>query len=325
MLGLLIIGGLLGTLVLGDIFGDDDTPPPENEDVSPTPEGIDLLLTSDSETTLTGTEGDDTLTSEDPPTSEGPPIYTTTTDEVYLGGGDDVATVGLYGVSVYGGDGEDTLTSTIGGELYGEAGDDVLEIMGSGGSAAHGGEGNDTITIVARGGVAMGGEGNDMLIANSDYLTPSGATYMRGDAGDDELVISRQVGLQSDYVHSSGVVMTGGEGQDIFRLDLELVNAWRFGGDIGGNVGNTVGDIVDFDPTEDSLVIDVDRGTDAEDREMTSATLENVSATYNGVEYNTTTLVMVFGGNENSGSATVRLGLGDMPDLTMDDLVINLT
>lgn len=296
------------------------TPPPsEDVDVSPTPEGIDLLLTSDSETTLTGTEGDDTLTSEDPP------INTTTTEEVYLDGGDDVATVSRYGVSVYGGDGEDTLTSTIGGLLYGEAGDDVLEIRGSGGSAAHGGEGNDTITIVARGGVAMGGEGNDMLIANSDYLTPSGATYMRGDAGDDELVISRQVGGESDYVHSSGVVMTGGEGQDIFRLDLELVNNFGHGGNISGPIGNSVGDIVDFDPTEDSLVVDVHRGTDAEDREMTSATLENVSTTYYGIEYNTTTLVMVFGGNENSGSATVRLGMGDMPDLTMDDLVINLT
>lgn len=317
MLGLLVIGGLLGTLVLGDVFGDDDTPPPEDDDVSPTPEGIDLLLTSDSETTLTGTEGDDTLTSEGPPTSEGIPNYNTTTDEVYLGGGDDVATVGLYGVSVHGGDGDDTLTSTNVGALYGEAGDDVLDVGGAAASGI-GGEGNDTITIVANGGVASGDEGNDMLTANSGYSTSSDITHLRGGADDDELLISRQVGEMSDYIHNAGVSMTGGEGQDIFRLDLELMNS-------EGPVENSAGRIVDFDPVEDSLVIDVDRGTDAEDREMTSATLENYSWTNNGIEYNSTTLVMVFGGNENSGSATVRLGLGDMPELTMDNLVINLT
>lgn len=319
MLGLLLVGGMLGALVIGGAFDGSDTPPPEVEDDPPAPEGIDLLLTSDSDTVLNGTEGDDTLTSDD---SSG---ARTSTEEVHLGGGDDVATTHLHGTEIYGGDGDDTMTAdNSSNTLYGEAGDDILSAHAT--SEAYGGEGNDTISV-EWGGEGYGGEGDDMLSFDSTNGWNSNSSTLDGGAGDDVLVNTRVIGQGDDLGIYGGVGMTGGEGHDTFNLELELQNGRHQFAEPGEEytLENRAGAIRDFDPNEDSLVIDIHRGTDTEDREMTSATLEDTSYTYNGVNVISTTLVMNFEGSANSDAVVVDVVLRDVSGLTMDDIVINFT
>lgn len=295
MLGLLLVGGLLGALVLGDAF-DSSNPPAEVEDEPAAPEGIDLVLTSDSDATLTGTEGDDTLT------SEGLPNTGTSTDVVFLGGGDDLAETDLWGADIYGGDGDDTMTANATeATLYGDAGDDVL-------SVTHGAD-------------AYGGEGNDILTFDTTSGGSSEASLLNGGAGDDDLVNTRVIGGIDDQGHYGGVSMTGGEGQDNFTLELELSNGSADFADTV--VNNSGGRITDFDPAEDSLVIEIERGPETADREMTSATLNDTSYSYSGVTYTSTALVMTFEGNANSDETQVRVTLDNVTGLTMDDIVIN--
>lgn len=313
MLGLLIIGGLLGSLVLGDVFDSSDAPDPHVEEDTPPVEGIDILLTSESDATLNGTEGDDTLTSDSPLGTE------TSTNEVFLGAGDDTATTSLSGSEIYGGDGDDTMTADSStNTLYGEAGDDTLAVGSS--SAAFGGAGDDTISVET-GATAFGGEGNDVLTFSTLVYGSSETSTMEGGAGDDELVNMREIGAEDDHSIYGGVSMAGGEGQDTFTLELELLNGQAAFGETA--VNNSGGRITDFDPAEDSLVIDIERGPETADRDMSSATLNDTSYTYLGVTYTSTTLVMVFEGNANSDETHVSVRLDDVSGLTMDDIVIN--
>lgn len=139
-----------------------------------------------------------------------------------LGDGDDSVTVDLpalmYGserfgdrapfyptrLEIHGGPGADRIHGQAGeAELWGDEGDDTLEVVGGGGwvripPKAHGGEGNDVVT-------AVGGHG----------------ALLTGEAGDDALSTSGQTSLRPGYpgfnytVHN---LLEGGEGADLLRV-----------------------------------------------------------------------------------------------------------
>lgn len=142
------------------------------------------------------------------------------------------ATGGLN--TIYGGQGNDTLTG-IGGtnHIYGDGGDDVIKaagglntidggegddtLIGAGGTnKISGGTGNDVLTGIALGNVLDGGDGDDRINAIGAYvkahggrgddriIASGGYVEAHGDDGDDQLYA---LGLASN--------MRGGDGNDI--------------------------------------------------------------------------------------------------------------
>lgn len=94
----------------------------------------------------------------------------TNTEIVYLGEHDDeVRLLGSERMTIYGGDGDDTLIrgvpndGTGNGFMYGQGGNDTLELRVAG--ALHGGTGDDTLTVNASGTghEATGGDGDDVF------------------------------------------------------------------------------------------------------------------------------------------------------------------
>jgi Ca2+-binding RTX toxin-like protein len=141
---------------------------------------------------------------------------------VNAGDGDD--TVGPYGFgsnigeTVYGEDGNDTLT----GNVYGGPGNDTLT-PGEGLDVADGGPGQDTLIPGYSSGALYGGDGNDHLTAayatritdggaDDDLLETEGPAPLTGGPGDDRLVRTRS----SDCMDCSyGVgLLDGGDGDD---------------------------------------------------------------------------------------------------------------
>src|SRR3954470_11503322 len=119
---------------------------------------------------------------------------------IVTGPGDDKITVdpsavnnrGAQTVYYAGGKGNDTITSSIGGYFYGEAGDDVINAEGlllgeAGNDTLHGhgtlvgGKGNDTIQGSDSKDVLVGEAGNDLIYGNG------GDDDIDGGAGDDEI------------------------------------------------------------------------------------------------------------------------------------------
>lgn len=162
--------------------------------------------------TITGGDGDDVINLQGPESGTidggtGNDTITVfdagSTTDVLGGVGDDVLVVTTGGdpATVRGGEGNDTLSTGADPDadgffsqnivLMGEAGDDVITLVGPGSSGAgfveqgHGGDGNDTITMIsrlpddetlfndARSIVASGGTGADTFVIDfEDYLVP---------------------------------------------------------------------------------------------------------------------------------------------------------
>ncbi|MEY4754145.1 MAG: hypothetical protein RJA44_1820, partial [Pseudomonadota bacterium] len=156
-----------------------------------------------------------------------------------------------------GGEGNDTLTDLNGGgQLYGEAGDDQLEMYGSAApSMLDGGAGNDSILLAASAGrsTVLGGLGNDSITLSSstldqlvvdggdgnDIITNGGransAWVLNGGAGDDRIEIGGQfhlinagsgndtIDFQVDAYHTGTGIVTTGAGSDTIELSVAAV------------------------------------------------------------------------------------------------------
>ena len=240
VLGLLAAGG---AMVLFDTDSDEEAITTEEEIDSPEVQGE--VLEFDGSQAVSGTEGDDTI-------NPGQPLGLEP-NEIHLLGGDDVATLDRQvSLGVYGGEGNDSLTGLdYDTPLFGEAGDDTLR--GIGGSDLYGGAGNDSITF-------------DNTGAPID-----GTAVLSGGPGDDTITAWVNVGI--DAPDNGGAVVSGDAGADQFEVVMHVSNSIQ---DLNGNglKANTVR-ILDFDPSEDRLRIEMDFDEAAEDR-VVFASMEQV-------------------------------------------------
>lgn len=139
--------------------------------------------------------------------------------EIVLGAGDDVATIGsviAIDAAIYGGEGNDTLTSASGNDLLlGEGGDDLLK-AGGGLNRLYGGDGNDQLSSGGGDDTLSGGAGDDVLKAGSGHdrlFGDDGADILYGRGGNDLL----SGGDGADVLHGEGGLdlLEGGAGDDL--------------------------------------------------------------------------------------------------------------
>ena len=188
--------------------------------------------------TANGGEGNDTLT--------GGGAQTTLNGDA---GNDVLSDAGAQGSVLNGGDGADTLTLTgTGNVANGDAGQDTITIAG--GNTANGGDGDDTLTASggADGAIAVlnGGAADDVLI---EGVSDSGGALVfqaNGGAGNDRIQVQLDL---TDQVSDVQDILTGGTRGDTFLLDL-------ISGDSTNSALITGVEITDFNPTEDTLIID---------------------------------------------------------------------
>ncbi|RUS63471.1 hypothetical protein EGN72_04350 [Pseudorhodobacter sp. E13] len=232
----LLLLGLLGAAILGtvvfDVFGKDDS---NDTDTDPTPvEEPGEALHFDGSGTLEGTEGDDTLAAgQDPDLAP---------ETINLFGGDDTATIDVpFDITVNGGAGDDTLTSTnVGNTLNGGDGDDRLS-------------GIDATSM-------YGGAGNDHITFDSDVELNDSVARIDGGAGDDRIEVFADAGVNT--ADRGGAFITGGSGSDEFNVVLDLQNSQ----DDAQILDTQIARIGDFDPNEDSLRIEIERNDATADR-----------------------------------------------------------
>ena len=242
--------GLLGTALLGAVAFDwfDDDGNGQNDDTSPEETGRELSY--DDSDLLEGTEGDDTL-----PAGQDENLAP---DTINLLGGNDMATVERNDIiTVNGGDGDDSISAT-----------GVLNIL-------EGGAGNDTL-IADDSNRLLGGAGNDVLNFNHGSYDQGEWGLADGGEGDDTITV-RTDALVPDFitVDVGGVNVSGGNGADEINIIYELTENFDGGEGViigsGGDI-NFAGNFIrisDFDPNEDSLVIEVEKDSETKDRDIT--------------------------------------------------------
>lgn len=240
VMGLLALGvlgtGLLG-VVIYDWLDDDDSSPVVDTPIEE--EGQDIVY--DGSDLLEGTEGDDTIAAGQD--------ETLAPDVINLFGGDDTATIEVNDpITVNGGEGDDLLTATgVLNTLDGGEGDDTLTADDS--NRLLGGEGDDVLNFnhgsydQGENGSADGGEGDDTINVRADAFVPA---FLQTDVG--------------------GVEVTGGSGADEFNVTYEANDNFTF--EPTDDVRGSFVTINDFDPNEDSLVVEVEQDTDMPDREV---------------------------------------------------------
>lgn len=137
------------------------------------------------------------------------------------GDGNDVleTSISLAKGNMFGGAGNDTLSSTGTFGMSGGAGDDVITGLisaeGSGGQIT-GDEGNDTITVTGRSFRATGGTGNDTISAT--YLVSGQrAEILKGGAGDDTITITVRQSFEQEFPGTASLSVNGGAGDDMIR------------------------------------------------------------------------------------------------------------
>lgn len=162
--------------------------------------------------TVLGLTGNDTITAP-------------SNSEVYGNQGDDVLTGGGTGVTLYGGQDNDTLRSVSTSVLFGDKGNDSLFSVFA--DTMYGGIGQDTL-IVAPNSAAFGGQDNDLLLALTSGAP--GAT-LAGDKGND---IIKGAGTGGSLLYGDDVTLTltgdTGAGDDTI---------WAYGQDTAfGGAGN---------------------------------------------------------------------------------------
>jgi Ca2+-binding RTX toxin-like protein len=141
---------------------------------------------------------------------------------VFGNGGDDVISVavgdGPVGTSIHAGSGNDDVTLTGGGAVWGDSGDDTLRMNNSRRGELYGGPGDDKMYISGACADAEihGDQGNDTIDASASSL----GVYVFGDQGGDTLL-----GSQYDDQFDGGAgsdLMFGSGGNDVFyAADLE--------------------------------------------------------------------------------------------------------
>jgi len=281
------MGPVLMTLLIGvgfaglmDLFSSDDDAPPEGEE-----------LKYDGSDTLVGTEGDDSFTTDD----QDPGLSEPT--DIHLLGGDDVAEVNTWpwDSSIHGGDGDDVIGGTGAWEIYGDAGNDELSTTMPG--SLYGGTGDDQLTL--------------------DNLAPydGGLSVVDGGEGNDRIILDQ---LLAGYSTDMSVpVLTGGEGDDEFDLNLYAYNS-------EGHVSEGVFAVIsDFTPGEDKLNISL-AGQEGNGYQMH---LDEVSVTDHSYERDGETIEyslvnMSFLHLDTNATVSASLYIEGQTGISMDDIVL---
>ncbi|MEP4037737.1 hypothetical protein [Pseudophaeobacter sp.] len=256
LLGLLVAGGSIA--LIADGFDDDnnaneeevdgsvsdlpgpeepedpETEDPDPEEPEPVEEGMNLLF--DGEDDLVGGAGNVTVSA-----GQNPDLAP---EQIVLMGGDDVAIV----------------DTQIGAGVFGGAGDDHLTSLDYGTPLA-GGEGDDTLIGIGANNMS-GGDGDDRIVFDNTGEPIDSASWISGGDGDDTISALVNVGIDSpDY---GGAVISGGEGSDSFELQMHLHNSTT---DLdGGGLQTGTVRLTDFDPAEDNLLISLEASEGAESR-----------------------------------------------------------
>jgi hypothetical protein len=234
---------------------------------------------------LEGTEGNDTLSS-----GQDSDLAPAT---INLLEGADVAVVeDPLGITVSGGDGDDIISSTaVGNTLNGDAGND--RITGIDANNMHGGAGDDEITF------------------NSDVELNSSTAQISGGAGNDTINVLADAGVNT--ADRGGAIISGGAGNDEFNITLVLENSQEDSGVLDTNIGR----ITDFDPAEDTLIIDVEKGAATVDREIA---LEFDQTEVDGAY--TTVITMTFAATDSASEATATTTILSEDPFTVDDITL---
>ena len=228
-------------------------------------------------------------------------------DTVNGGSGND--TIGSTGGAVVdGGTGDDALIGQYNDTQFGGAGNDVL----SGASSMSGGDGNDTISGYYE---LSGGDGDDLLTSYANpYAAGDGdALGMSGDAGNDTLTASADIGYgNTPSVPGSTLVMSGGDGADLFDIQLNPVDS-----PIGTPTSTeptqagTYLHIADFNPDEDTLTIQINQnGSELGERPLTAVIIVNDE------------IVLDFQGQGDQTPFSTTIGLQNAEGISVDDLTI---
>ena len=181
-----------------------------------------------------------------------------------LGGVDTVVWTSLLGVTIEGGNGNDTITGTINFADVIDAGDgDDVVTVGSAGVTVDGGDGNDTLTGGVGTDVMFGGDGNDEidgltgadtidagnghdLVNGGDESAGIGDSIIGGH-GDDTLVggngddwINGKSGHDQVFGGDGSDVIHGGSGRDTLEggADDDTINGHGYNDTILGNGGS---------------------------------------------------------------------------------------
>lgn len=155
--------------------------------------------------------------------------------DVYGGAGDDTITTGKGSDRIDGGLGNDNIKSGAGrDDVFGNAGDDVID-AGSGHDVVYGGDGNDTL----RGGKGRdtleGGAGNDILEGGTgnDVLSGGlGDDTLRGDKGNDVIYtgagkdkVDNQSGKDVVYGQTADDTVTAAKGANNTVTNVDMTTA----------------------------------------------------------------------------------------------------
>lgn len=184
------------------------------------------------------------------------------------GAGDDTINVRVgSGSEVRGGDGNDRLfVEGAWVEIYGDAGDDYIELNGNNGweADAFGGTGNDTIDgTYNENGTLSGGEGDDLLIGGTGGHEGDGyASRIVGGEGEDTLRF--ELVTDANWWDSYQLqIAEGGAGADRFEVIFDEGDPLSQGDYYGGDeisdplVMDKGLELEDFTPGEDTLVLDI--------------------------------------------------------------------
>ncbi|MEP3440308.1 MAG: hypothetical protein ABJN72_02415 [Sulfitobacter sp.] len=286
--------------------------PEERLDVENPVEGQVLTLPDDGSDVI-GTDGNDTLTF-----AYNDESYYRDVGGIQLGDGDDLVDIVLYGADIEGGLGNDTITSL--GEdqiVSGGDGDDLIETNGQ--SLVYGDAGNDTL-ISSDGERMWGGEGDDVLSLGSyDFYGQFGSA--NGEAGDDTLYLNADIGHARSNIPS--ITVNGGEGADDLNFVLNMTDSSGFP-DLpqSAATGADTGFIIeDFDPREDTIMIQINRPEGHEARAMTSAEIVTEERVSQGEPYTISAIVMDFAATNTHGAHTSTIYFDANVNLSIEDIV----
>ncbi|MGH1578469.1 hypothetical protein [Planktotalea sp.] len=273
-----------------DTDTDVDDPDPEEEETAP----AGLTLVYNNEETITGGEGDDTLAA----AAEDDPTVLDITTQIDLLGGNDFAELSLDDLTVNAADGDDTIIGLASGAtILGGAGDDV--ISASGGVDLQGEAGNDTLSLTL-----------------SD--TPDLVSLVSGGEGDDLIEIAAAIG--ADTSEAESVEATGGAGADTFDLELTLSDQTIAEDGPTTVESNSNISILDFDPAEDILQIEITRPDGAEDREIADTTLTRMDADETNDLGPYTEITLTFAGSDTLMEVTSTITVYSAEPFTVDDI-----
>jgi len=210
------------------------------------------------------------------------------------GAGDDQILISGVGIAIDGGTGNDTIETSTGSRLWdatvqGGDGDDIIDVTwqnGDGFASLNGGAGDDLIDIresVNTNTIAFGDEGNDTIRIGPD-LHSRGTGYTtagNGGDGDDQLIQDADVRalLGDDRGRNSPMLMTGGEGADIFELNT-VSGSGLFGSFEGAPdvVSREWMIVTDFEVGTDAIVFDLEALTSGFLTPSTAQMIEDTEA-----------------------------------------------